>query len=139
VLVWSEVSKPPTRSVLRQFAGLLALFLAGFGVWLGARHGQVVLASVLALTGATVLAVGLTTPSVLRWPYTGLRMLTFPPGWIVGNVILAAVFYFLFTPLALAFRLAGRDVLRLRKREECQTYWEDKPGPADSRSYLHTF
>lgn len=43
-------------------------------------------------------------------------------GSIVSPVILSAIFFILFTPLALFFRLTGRDAL-LIKRREIASYW----------------
>ena len=39
-------------------------------------------------------------------------VLAFPIGWTVSQVILAVMFYGLFTPIGLVFRLIGRDPLQ---------------------------
>jgi hypothetical protein len=53
-------------------------------------------------------------------------------------VILASLFYGLFTPIAWLFRLMGRDVLR-RRRADAATYWKPKPQAPNVRSYLRQF
>ena len=42
----------------------------------------------------------------------------FPIGWTVSRLMLAAMFYVIFTPVGLVFRLIGRDALRLRRPGE---------------------
>ena len=39
----------------------------------------------------------------------------FPIGWTISRLMLAALFYLVFTPMALVFRLMGRDALHLRR------------------------
>jgi len=65
---------------------------------------------------------GLVWPSLVRVIYTTWMMAAFPIGWLVSRVVLAIVFYLLFTPFAFVFRLMGRDALRLRK-PRAQSYW----------------
>ena len=46
------------------------------------------------------------------------------------------LFFGLFTPVGLFFKLIGRDALTRRYIPEQGSYWEPKPGAADIRSYL---
>jgi len=47
---------------------------------------------------------------------------------VVQNFVLLAVFYFLlFGPMALLIRLFRRDLLGLRRRRECETFWQPRP------------
>jgi hypothetical protein len=50
---------------------------------------------------------------------------------VTNPVITALLFYLVFTPFALVFRLAGRDALRLRPDPAAASYWipRDPPGP----------
>ncbi len=66
-------------------------------------------------------------------------MLAFPIGWVISHVILALVFYGLFTPLALVFRLIGRDALVLRRSPSARGYWQPRPQVTDPRRYLKQF
>jgi hypothetical protein len=49
------------------------------------------------------------------------------------------IYYGVFTPVALAFRVVGRDALRLRPRPDLPTHWLPKPRVADAASYFRQF
>jgi hypothetical protein len=46
---------------------------------------------------------------------------------VVGTVLLAVLYFVLFTPAALILRLMGRRPLELRFRSDEETYWRDVP------------
>ena len=46
-------------------------------------------------------------------------------GRFVSPVVLGLIFFLLITPIALCMRLAGRDALRMRKRQ-VSSYWLDR-------------
>jgi hypothetical protein len=71
--------------------------------------------------------------------FTGWMILAFPIGWTVSRLTAALLFYGLFTPLGLFFRLTGRDVLTRRHRPDRSTYWQPKPVASDVRRYFHQF
>ena len=71
--------------------------------------------------------------------FVGWLVLTFPIGWTVSNLMLAILFYGVFTPLGLVFRLRGRDLLGLRRREGVESYWAKKPEVTDMKRYLREF
>jgi hypothetical protein len=52
----------------------------------------------------------------------------------VARVVLVFLFVLVITPLALVFRLLGKDPLRLRRSKEAATYWE----PAREKAPLDT-
>ena len=60
------------------------------------------------------------------WSRLGLLL-----GRIVSPVVLGAMFFLLFTPGAILFRLFGKDLLRV-KRTRQESYWlrRTPPGPA---------
>jgi hypothetical protein len=66
-------------------------------------------------------------------------VLAFPIGWAVSLLTLGLVYYGLFTPLGLAFRLVGRDALGLRPRPGATTHWAPRPAVADVRRYFRQF
>src|SRR4051794_36680852 len=104
---WSDIDiQPPDRTV-RQFAGLWLLFCAG--VTLRQALGGRPVALVLAAGGLGLL--GLSRPAWLRPVYVVLTVVTFPVGWLVSHALLALLFFGIITPLALVFRLLGRDPL----------------------------
>lgn len=135
MLQWSEVIAPPKAKVLRQFAGLwLVVFvaLAAWRLW----HGQTGLRTdVLGVVGLVIGGIGLCYPRRVRWVYTACMIATFPIGVVVSQVALAVIFYAVFTPVALVFRVVGRDALRVR-RHTTRSYWTRRPAARKSEDYL---
>ena len=133
---WSDVVKPPSQKILRQFAGLFLLFflaLAGRRAWHGHVDAWTVGLAVLALG---VGLVGLVRPSAVRFIYTGWMIVAFPIGWTVSRIALALVFYAVIAPVALVFRAMGRDELRLHRPDGRASYWKPKTGPESVREYF---
>lgn len=132
---WSDVTRAQTPRTLRQF-GLLGLVVfggfAGWRLFQGQTDGvTVTLGAVASVLGA----LGLVAPKALGPVFKAWMAVAFPIGFVVSRVLLAALYFLMFTPMALVFRLMGRDVLRLR-RPEAASYWTPKSGGADPSSYF---
>ena len=136
---WSDIPFNPERKTLRQFAGLWLLFFGGLAVLQGLVRGNMTLAAVFAALALTIGPLGLIWPLLLRPIFVGWMILAFPIGWTVSQLILGVMFYGLFTPIGLFFRLIGRDALNRKRRPELETYWEPKPGTVDPRRYLKQY
>jgi hypothetical protein len=132
---WSDLQFSPTDRTLRQFSGI---FLAVFGLLsvleATVRH-RPVLALIYAVLAAVIGPVGLVWPQLVKPVYVGWSVLAFPIGWCISTVMLAILFYGVFTPVGLMFRLFGRDIL-VRRRPAVNTYWRPKPAPRDPREYF---
>jgi hypothetical protein len=130
-------SGPPPLSnrLLRQFAGLWILFCGGLA-YLEYTRERATTAIVLAALGLVLGPAGLVWPPVIRPVYVILTAITRPIGWVVSHVLLAVLFFGVFAPFAMAFRLIGRDALGRRMRPGQTSYWGPKPIPADVRSYF---
>ena len=52
---------------------------------------------------------------------------------VVSPVVMAVIFFVVFTPIAFVMRLAGRDSLARRYEPAAPTYWKrrEPPGPAE--------
>jgi carbamoyltransferase len=129
--------QPPELSdrLLRQFAGLWLLFCGGLA-YLQHLRGRPTVAVVLVVLGLIFGPLGLFRPQWVRPLYVALTTVTRPIGWVVSQVLLALLYYGVFTPFGWAMRLAGRDALRLRPRPEQGTYWAPKPVSDGVRSYF---
>lgn len=81
--------------------------------------------------GLACLAVALLAPCMFILPSAGWRRLSLVLGEISGTMLLAAIFFGLFTPLALILRRFGPDPLRLRFEPDLASYWilRTPPGP----------
>jgi len=135
---WSDIPRDPPARLLRQFAGLWLAFFLGLATWQGLVRGRSTLA-LCAVLAASVGGLGLARPRALRPLFVGWMMLAFPIGLLVSHVALAVMFYGLVTPLALVFRLAGRDPLALKWSRDARSYWQPKPEPTDVRRYFKQF
>jgi len=136
---WSDIPFHPSRTTLRQFAGLWLVFFGGLTLWQALVRGHTGLASVLAVLALTIGLLGLTRPESMRLIYVGWMVLAFPIGWTASQVMVAVMFYGLFTPIGLVFRLLGRDPLQRAHRSEVASYWTSKPVPTDLRRYFKQF
>jgi len=132
---WSDIQFNPSRKTLRQFAGL---FLIIFGlmaiVELQFRH-RPELAAVYGALAVVVGPLGLLIPQAMRPIWVVWSVVAFPIGFIISTVILAVLFFGVFTPIGLAFRLSGRDALSLR-RSDVTSYWKPRSGVRDKRQYF---
>ena len=136
---WSDINFDPAVRTLRQFAALATLFLLAIAGWQNFAHHRETLA--LALTGAALAVgmLGLLRPASLRWVFVGLTVATFPIGWLMSWVLFGGLYYLVFTPIALGFRLARRDALQARYNSGVESYWSKKPPVDDVRRYFRQF
>ena len=65
--------------------------------------------TIITAIGGCIGVAGLLLPWTIRPLFVGLMVLTAPIGWAVSQVFLAVVFFGVFTPIAMVFRLLGRD------------------------------
>jgi hypothetical protein len=135
--------EPPGRvpeRTLRTFAGLCLLIVVGLFILNGWRHdgGSTQRRWVAGFLAALIGVSGLFRPNSIRWVYLGAMALTRPIGHLVGGALLAVVYYGVMTPIALAFRLAGRDGLA-RFRSGAESYWVDRLPTTDVRLYLRQY
>ena len=114
----------------------MAAFFGALASWQWFIRGDQTPALVLGGVGVVIGLLGLVRPEAIRPLFAGLMVLTFPIGWVVSHVLLAVLFYGVFTPVGAVFRLIGRDALSVRPHDDRDTYWMRKPTAPDMRSYL---
>ncbi|MGH7138923.1 MAG: hypothetical protein ACREHD_24525 [Pirellulales bacterium] len=147
---WSDINFRPTTKTLRQFAALATLFLLAIGGWQHWAHGRQTTGIILAAAALVIGALGVARPAALGWLFVGLTMATFPIGWLLSWVLLGGLYYFVFTPLAVCFRIAGRDALDRTYNDEnkrgtsedayaTRSYWSEKPRASDVRRYFRQY
>jgi hypothetical protein len=128
----------PTPRVLRQFAGAWVTFflvLSATAFW--KRH-NIPLSCVFAVTALIGIA-GLIKPNAVRLLFIAASIVAFPIGWLVSQIILAALFYGVITPAGFFWKIRGRDTLQLRSRPKPATFWIKRgPQPPPDR-YLKPF
>ncbi len=114
----------------RSFGVVFTVFFVLVAVW-PLIHARPVRWWALPVSGAFLLA------AVIRpaWLHPLNRIWTW---WamllnrILSPIVMALLFYLVFTPIAVLFRIQGKDPLRLRFDRGAKTYWleRDPPGPA---------
>jgi hypothetical protein len=133
----------PTSRQLRQFAwaGVVLMPLAGWmlsGRPLGddwqSRHSALIAG--LFVLGATFVVLSLFAPRVLRPIFIAASLAAFPISFVIGEMLLAAIYFLVFTPVGLVFRLMGRDPLDRKIDASADTYWQPKSPPRDVASYF---
>jgi hypothetical protein len=135
---WSDVTKAPPQSTLRQFAVLSLVVFGSLAIW-RFWHGQAGLVTqAMALFALVVGGVGLIAPALVRPVFTGWMMLAFPIGWTVSKIALGLTFFLVFMPVAVVFRIFRRDALRLRRAPH-ESYWTTKPGARSGEEYFRQF
>lgn len=113
----------------QKFAAVLCA-LAGVATLVAWRRGWVpgeVWIPVSAAAALTMLA-ALLRPRWFRPVYRGGMTLSFHVGQAIGKVLLVALFLLFVTPLGLALRLFGKDLLALRRRN-VDSYWVEAKPP----------
>ncbi|MBI2823417.1 MAG: hypothetical protein HYX69_01860 [Planctomycetia bacterium] len=133
---------PPDRQ-LRQFGwiALVGLPLAG---WLAsgkpwpadATTVQQTVVGVLAVLGAVCAILAIARPRLLRLPFLAAMLVALPIGLVVSEVMLLVIYFVLFVPVGLVFKLLSRDALERRIDKSAKTYWQPKAQPSGPESYF---
>jgi hypothetical protein len=139
----------PGRAQLRSFGLVYAAVSAGLGTWAFLHHRVLGLdlapdTSAWVATGLWGMAAGSAVvaalaPRALRPLYCGLTAITLPIGYVVSHAVMTLVFFAVLTPIAVVFRLVGRDPLRRRWERTRGTYWEPRGASGDVRRYYRQF
>ena len=138
----------PDEDTLRTF-GFIAL--GGFGLLAGAAYtetlifafglgaARVPVAAVLLGLGVLATLLSLVAPRANRAIYVGLSVVAFPIGFVISHVILAVIFVFLISPVALFFRITRRNELRLGTDPGAPSYWSPVRPRRPSEGYFSQF
>ncbi len=112
------------RVTLKKFSVtmLVALFIIGTLLLMRHKYSCIYFYSF----GILFFLSGAFAPYLLKPIYMIWMGLAFILGWINTRIILAVVFYLIFTPIGLAMRLFGVDLLDRRIEKGKQTYWKKK-------------
>jgi len=94
------------------------------------------------VVGGSGLAIGLVLlalPGIARPFYFIWYGLACAIGLVMGNILLALVFYVLITGVGLAMRAAGRCSISKTTDKPSTTYWKDAKPVTDPQSYYRQF
>ncbi|HPF37893.1 MAG TPA: hypothetical protein P5081_06960 [Phycisphaerae bacterium] len=138
---------PPPRT-LRSF-GIICLvafpllgLMAHFQVMAFAAlpdSAKMTVALVLAGLGVLCGLLALAAPIALKPLFIGMSIIALPIGFVISNTLLILLYYLVVTPIALIFRLIGRDALHRRPDRDATTYWVPRTPPASLKRYFRQF
>jgi hypothetical protein len=114
------------------------VIFGGLAAWRAWSGDTGTLTWTLGLAGIGLGVAGLVVPRALQGVFLVWMVVAFPIGWVVSRVMLGALFFLVFTPVAFVFRLMGRDVLHRRKPAGA-SYWVPKPPVTEARQYFRQF
>lgn len=124
----------PDDKKVKQFS-VVCLILCVVIAYFMFRSDATASAYIVAIIGISCLLVGGFRPSWFRPVYYVLSAMLFPLGWVLSNLMLVMVFFVLITPLAMVFKLMGRDALTLSK-PRVSSYWKHHAGQRSIESYF---
>lgn len=127
-----EFNWQPTDRQLRQF-GVICLFALPALAWLWGGGTTIVMT--LALAGLLLAVAGMAVPTVLKPVFLALTIVATPIGMVIGELAMLIIYFGVFLPFGLVFRIAKRDSLQLRLDQHKKSYWEAKKQPSNIASY----
>ena len=77
--------------------------------------------------------------AVPRFVFRVLILITFPIGLVLFPVLVGLIYYGLFTPIGLLFRLVGRDAMHRRFDPAQSSYWHVRARPRPPASYFKLY
>lgn len=121
-----DLNLKPTERMLREF-GIIALF--GFGIigaFIGWKWDVWNVSYVLWAIGVVSAVLALVQPKFLLPLFVVLMAVAFPIGFVISNLLLVILYFGLFTPFSLVFRLIGRDTMKRTFEPDAKSYWIDR-------------
>ncbi len=134
------ISWHPNHKELRNFA-IVALIASGLiSVLLYVIKGLAIQwLAIICAVGIIVFLSSFICIEITRIIYLALILVTFPIGYVVSFVLLAAFYFLLLAPLGLFFRLFGRDPLCRRFDPNTKSYWSRRQPPKNLGRYFRQF
>ena len=119
----------PERSFGISVGGVL-LLVAAYMVW----RERVAAAAWAGGIGAALVTLGLTAPTLLKWPSLVWWKFALALGYVNARIILTIAFVIVLTPIGLIWRVIGRDPLGWRR--EAWPGWVRYPERYSDRSHF---
>ena len=127
-----EMNWSPSARQLGQFgcACLFALPLLG---WIWSGNSQIIVW--LLIVGLGLAVTGFLMPKALKPVFVGLMLIALPIGMVVTECLLLLIYFGLFLPIGLCFKIAKRDALKRSFEKSKKSYWEEKKMSKGATSY----
>lgn len=124
----SGININPDVKILREF-GIFALFGFGLpGCVIGFKWDLWQIGYGFWGLGVFSFIFAFVQPKVLKPIFITLVVVAFPIGFVISNIILTAIFYGILTPIALVFKVFGRDALNCKIEPKSASYWISREG-----------
>ena len=143
-----RINFTPDKKTLRQFGWISFLCFGSLALmaWterlifsFGLGQSRVVVMQILLAMAVLCALFSLLFPKANLPLYIGLSVISYPIGVVLSYIIMLVIYFGMITPMALIFRMIGKDPLQREFLPDAQTYWEE-PGPAHPReSYFKQF
>jgi hypothetical protein len=142
---FKEVDWKPDLAERRKFARSLVIGFPCIAVllilasWLKTGAWKIEPALIIGGAGFAIGLVLLALPGI-AWPFYVIWYgLACVMGLVVGNILLAVVFYILITGVGLAMRIAGKGSIGKTLDKQATTYWKDAKAVTDPQRYYRQF
>ncbi len=134
-----DINWNPSPKELRVF-GVLQLVFFGAVAAISRRHFESAApATVIVAASLAAACVALAAPRAIRPLYVAWMAAVWPIGWTVSHLVMACLFYLVFTPIGLIMRACGRDPLRRKFDRTAESYWCDREPTRGSSRYFRQF
>lgn len=131
-----DLNFKPTNRQLRQF-GWMSLPLLPLIAW--SWSGTGITLAISGIIGLGLALTGTLRPAWLKYPFIGLSLLGWPIGVVVGECVLLLIYFVIFLPIGLLFRLLGRDALQLKLDRTAMSYWQKRREARPPQDYYRQF
>ena len=94
---------------------------------------------VMVAVGAVTWLASLVNPKLIKPVFLGMMIIALPIGMVISFVLVGAIFYLMVTPVALLFKLIGRDSMNRKLDRSAKSYWHVREEHPDAASYLKQY
>jgi predicted membrane protein len=124
----------------RKFGVVMAVAITVLGLIRWAIHGFAHFPILLISIAAVFLFLGLLAPKVLQPVLYVWMKFALAINWFMTRFLLFIAFATMFVPVAIFFRLTGKDPLNRAWLPESESYWEEpEEQPTEIERYLNQF
>ena len=134
-----EINTDPSKKELRWFGVMLVVFVLAVGALVRWQFDAPAPAQRIWIAGGVLSMVYVVAPPLRRWIFVGWIYAAFPIGWTVSHVLLASIYYLVFTPIGLLLRLTKGDPLERQLDRSAASYWRPHESLRDVRRYFRQF
>ena len=134
-----EINKNPSPRELRWFGLIVLAFGALISGLVYARTHAALGASIPVAVAGLIAGIYYAAPGLRRPIYLGWMYACLPVGLLMSFVLLAAIYFLVFTPIGLLMRLVGRERVPRAFDRRATSYWIRRPAPRPPASYFRQF